>query len=287
MTKLETCIVEPHIHMYSRTTDDYTAMYRAGIRVVVEPSFWLGEHRRYAGTFWDYFNLILNFETQRARRFGIDHYACVSVNPKEADRLDLAEEVLAGIGPYLDHERCVAIGEIGFNRITPNEEKVFQQQLEMAKERGMLVLIHTPHDTPEVSKRKGVERTLAILKELHYDYGRIILDHNTENTMDLARKVPVWAGLTVYPYSKLNPQRAVDILRRWGLERTLINGSADWGVSDPCSLAKVAGFMKEQGFTNKQIEKIVFENPMAFYSQTPRFKPDLNIPYIDPSTYQR
>ncbi|MCY2929026.1 MAG: hydrolase TatD, partial [Planctomycetota bacterium] len=35
-------IIEPHIHMYSRTTDDYQAMYAAGIRACVEPSFWLG-----------------------------------------------------------------------------------------------------------------------------------------------------------------------------------------------------------------------------------------------------
>lgn len=280
-------IIEPHIHMYSRTTDDYTAMYKSNIRVVVEPSFWLGEYRRYAGTFWDYFSLILNFETQRARRFGIDHYACVSVNPKEADNLALAEEVLAGIAPYLDHPRCVAIGEIGFNRITRNEETIFQRQLEIAKERNMLVLIHTPHDTPEVSKRAGIERTLAILKELNYDFGRIILDHNTEATMDLARSMPVWAGLTVYPYSKLNPQRVVDILKKWGLERTLVNGSADWGVSDPCSLPKVARYMREQGFSEEHMKKILFDNPLAFYSQTERFKPDFNLEFIDPSTYQR
>ena len=106
-------IIEPHVHMYSRTTDDYTAMYEAGIRACVEPSFWLGVNRRYAGTFWDYFHLILEFETMRAARYGIDHYACVSVNPKEAEDTSLAREVLAGLAPYLDHARCVAIGEIG------------------------------------------------------------------------------------------------------------------------------------------------------------------------------
>lgn len=41
-------IIEPHIHMLSRTTDDYTAMYQAGIRCVVEPSFWQGANRRHA-----------------------------------------------------------------------------------------------------------------------------------------------------------------------------------------------------------------------------------------------
>ena len=83
-------IIEPHIHMYSRTTDDYVAMYEAGIRLAIEPSFWLGTNRRYAGTFFDYYQLILDFETERARRFGIDHYACLSVNPKEAENLELA-----------------------------------------------------------------------------------------------------------------------------------------------------------------------------------------------------
>ena len=280
-------IIEPHIHMYSRTTDDYTAMYRQGLRAVVEPSFWLGAHRRYAGTFWDYFQLILDFELSRARRYGIDHYACVAVNPKEAEDTDLAHEVLNGMGPYLEHERCVAIGEIGFNRITPREEEIFQRQLEMAKTRGMLVLIHTPHDTPEVSKRKGVERTLDILRELNYEQPRIVVDHNTENTMDLTRKLDVWAGLTVYPYSKLNPERVTDILKKWGLSRTLVNSSADWGVSDPCSLPKVAGHMERQGFQTAQIQQLLFDNPLAFYSQSPKFKPQFDLPFIDPAQYQR
>lgn len=280
-------IIEPHIHMLSRTTDDYTAMYREGIRCVVEPSFWQGSSRRYAGTFWDHFRLNLEFEPMRAERYGIDHYACVAVNPKEADDLAIAREALAGIGPYLDHPRCVAVGEIGFNRITPAEEEIFQAQLELAKSRAMLILIHTPHDTPEVSKREGVERTLAILRELNYDFGKIIVDHNTEQTMDLVRKTDVWAGMTVYPYSKLNPERVVGLLRRWGLERALVNSSADWGVSDPCSLPKVARHMAGSGFPEDQIETLLFHNPMAFYGQCPRFKPRLDLPWQDPAQYQR
>ncbi len=273
--------------MYSRTTDDYTAMFKEGIRAVVEPSFWLGANRRYAGTFWDYFNLILGFEAGRAQRYGIDHYACISVNPKEAEDVDLADAVIDGMTPYLDHERCVAIGEIGFNKITPREERIFQRQLELAKSRRMLVLIHTPHDTPEVSKRKGVERTLDILRELDYEEPRIIVDHNTEQTMDLTRKRQVWAGLTVYPYSKLNPERVVDILKKWGLEQVLVNSSADWGVSDPTSLPKTARFMKQRGFTPQQIEQLLFHNPLGFYSQCEKFKPRLDLPYVDPAQYQR
>ena len=280
-------IVEPHIHMLSRTTDDYTAMYRAGIRCVVEPSFWQGSNRRHPGTFFDYFALSLDFEHTRALRYGVDHYSCISVNPKEAEDLPLALETLAGMEPYLAHPRCVAVGEIGFNRITPNEEEVFQRQLEMAKAHALPVLVHTPHDTPQTSKKDGVARILDILREFAYDPSLIVVDHNTEETMPLTRKTDYWAGLTVYPYSKLNPRRVVDILRRWGLERVTVNSSADWGVSDPCSLPKTAAFMAEQGFSEPQIQKIMFANPMAFYSQTPKFKPQLDLPYIDPATYQR
>jgi len=280
-------IIDPHIHMYSRTTDDYEHMYEQGMRVTVEPSFWLGATRRYAGTFFDYYSLILDFETQRAERFGIDHYACVSVNPKEADDLALAHEVLDGMGPYLDHERCVAIGEIGLNLITPNEEEIFQRQLEMARERDMLILVHTPHDTPQVSKRAGVERILDILREFNYDSNKIIVDHNTENTMDLTRQTDVWCGLTVYPYSKLNPERVVDILQKWGVERVMVNSSADWGSSDPVSLPKVAAYMQQNGFTEKQVEQLLFQNPFDFYSQCPKFKPRLDLPFIHPRTYQR
>lgn len=280
-------IIEPHIHMYSRTTDDYTAMYQQGIRAVVEPSFWLGENRKYAGTFLDYFNLILEFEAKRSARYGIDHFACVAVNPKESQNTALAHEVIRGMTPYLDHPRCVAIGEIGFNLITPEEEEIFQCQLEIAKKRNLPVLIHTPHDTPQVSKRKGVERTLDILRELNYDYGRIIVDHNTEDTMALTRKLPVWAGMTVYPYSKLNPSRVSAILKKWGVERALVNSSADWGVSDPCSLPKVAGHMKTEGFAQEQIEQLLFQNPFDFYRQSPNFKPRLDLPYVDPAQYQR
>jgi hypothetical protein len=49
--------------MLSRTTDDYQNMYTAGIRACVEPAFWMGSNRRYAGTFFDYFQVILDWET--------------------------------------------------------------------------------------------------------------------------------------------------------------------------------------------------------------------------------
>ena len=276
-------IIEPHIHMYSRTTDDYQAMYAAGIRACVEPSFWMGQNRRYAGTFFDYFALILEFEAVRARRFGIDHFAAVSLNPKEAEDRGLADEVIDGLAEYLDHERCVAIGEIGFNNNTPNEEHAFVRQLSMAIERDMPVIIHTPH----IDKLKGTQRIAAILREIKHNPDRVEIDHNTEETMAVSRETGCYCGMTVYPISKLTPARVSGIIRQFGSERMVVNGSADWGISDPLSLVKVVEFMAADGHDEASIQRLVCDNAMAFYSGSDLWKPELDLVPVDPNIFQR
>lgn len=269
--------------MFSRTTDDYQSMYRAGIRACVEPSFWLGGNRRYAGTFFDYFQLILEFETVRARRFGIDHYATVAVNPKEAEDPILVAEVLAGMGEYLGHERCVAVGEIGFNNITPNEEDAFIKQLHLASEGDMPVLIHLPH----LDKLRGTKRTIEIIRAEGLEQDKILIDHNTEETMPLTRQTDCFAGMTVYPFSKLTPQRVSKMVHEFGSQKMMINGSADWGVSDPLSLVKVVDHMQRDGHSDETINRIVFQNPMAFYGNSPNWKPQLDLQPVDPREFQR
>ncbi len=276
-------IIEPHIHMYSRTTDDYQKMYKAGIRACVEPSFWMGANRRYAGTFFDYFLLILDFETVRARRFGIDHFAAVSLNPKEAEDQVLADEVIDGMAKYLDHPRCVALGEIGFNNITPNEEHAFVRQLIIAKERDIPIIVHLPHN----DKLRGTERTAAIINEINPNRNKVVIDHNTEETMAISRDTGCYCGMTVYPISKLTPKRVSEIIRTFGSDRMIVDGSADWGISDPLSLVKVVDFMAKDGHSEKTIQQLVFDNSMAFYNGSPKWIPELDLTPVDPTIFQR
>ena len=276
-------IIEPHIHMIARTTDDYMAMRANGIRVCVEPSFWLGENRRYAGSFFDYFRLSLEFEHTRAARYGIDHWSAIGMNPKEAENRKLADEVIDGMGEYLDHPRCVALGEIGFNNITENEEHALVRQLRMAEERKMPVVLHLPH----FNKLKGIKRVLEIIKGEGLTCERIDIDHNVEETIGLALESGCYAGMTVYPYSKLSPERVSAMIKEHGHERVIVNGSADWGISDPLSLIKVAAPRLKAGFDEKVIEAITHNTPMTFYSASPHWKPDFDVVPQDPTTYQR
>ena len=60
---------------------------------------------------------MISFETKRARDFGIEHFVCISVNPKEAMERPLAVDALEAMQKYLDRERVVAVGELGYNLI--------------------------------------------------------------------------------------------------------------------------------------------------------------------------
>src|SRR5690606_18445443 len=152
---------DPHIHMTSRTTDDYQAMAAAGIAAIVEPAFWVGQPRTHVGSFEDYFLSLLGWERFRASQFGIKHFCTLGMNPKEANHAELANGVLALLPEYLEKDGVVAVGEIGYDDMTEAEEKVFQRQIEMAMEAELPILIHTPHR----DKKRGTERTIALVKE--------------------------------------------------------------------------------------------------------------------------
>ena len=276
-----TRLFDPHIHMYSRTTDDYEAMSIAGIEVIVQPSFWLGGPRRFVGTFEDYWEHMITFETKRAKEFGIEHFVCISVNPKEATERPLALDAVDAMvkNGYLDRERVVAVGELGYNLINDLEEEVFVKQMDIAAEKDMLMTVHLPHNNkPEGMKR--IERILLNGDDERnkggggskYDREKILVDHNVEETIEKTLELGMWAGLSVYPVTKLSPKRAMKMIKKYGTERIMIHSAADWGISDPLSVPLVAREMRKSGeFTINDIEKVTFYNAYEYYKQSDRF----------------
>src|SRR5688572_13066991 len=151
---------DPHVHMTSRTTDDYAAMAAAGIRAVVEPAFWLGQPRTHVGTFEDYFLSLLGWERFRARQFGVAHFCTLALNPKEANNAAVADGVIALLELYLEKEGVVAVGEIGLDDGTDAEVRYFKEQVELARRFELPILVHTPHR----NKVDGTQRILSLLK---------------------------------------------------------------------------------------------------------------------------
>ena len=276
-----TRLFDPHIHMYSRTTDDYDKMSKAGIEVIVQPSFWLGSPRRHVGTFEDYWEHMITFETKRAKEFGIEHFVCISVNPKEAIERPLALDAVDAMikNGFLDRERVVAVGELGYNLINDLEEEIFVKQMDIAAEKDMLMTVHLPHNNkPEGMKR--IERILLNEDDEKnkgsgggkYDREKILVDHNVEETIEKTLELGMWAGLSVYPVTKLSPERAMKIIKKYGTERIMIHSAADWGISDPLSVPLVAREMRKSGeFTINDIERVTFYNAYEYYKQSNRF----------------
>ncbi|MFI7023772.1 TatD family hydrolase [Micromonospora sp. NPDC049900] len=258
-------IFDPHIHMTSRTTDDYERMAAAGVRAVVEPAFWLGQPRTSVGSFTDYFDSLVGWEPFRAGQFGVRHHATIALNPKEAND-PRCRAVLDVLPRYLEKDGVVAVGEIGYDSMTPEEDEVFAAQLALAVEHGLPALVHTPHR----DKARGVERTLAVVAESGIGAGRVVVDHLNEVTVRAVRDSDCWLGFSIYPDTKMSPPRMVELLKAYGTERVLVNSAADWGRSDPLLTRATGEAMRAAGFTDDDVDRVLWRNPVEFYGQSGR-----------------
>lgn len=256
--------LDPHIHMVSRTTDDYQAMADAGIVAVIEPAFWVGQPRTGVDTFRDYYSSLIGWERFRSSQFGIRHFCTIGLNSREANNEPLAEEVMELLPFFIYKEGVVGIGEIGFDDQTPAEEKYYRLQLELAKEARLPVQVHTPHR----DKTRGTSRSMDIALEHGLEPGIVIIDHNTEETVKEVLDRGFWAAFTIYPFTKMGNERMVEIVKEYGPERIIVNSAADWGISDPLAVPKTAALMVKSGIAKETIEAVCYKNAITAFGQS-------------------
>jgi predicted metal-dependent TIM-barrel fold hydrolase len=262
--------IDHHAHMVSRTTDDYAAMALTGCIAVTEPAFWAGWDRSTADGMTDYFRQLVDFEPKRAAQHGIAHYAWLGMNPKESDNRDLSRAVIARLPDLLDAPTVLGVGEIGLNRVTRNEITTFDEQVALAADRKELVLIHTPHLE---DKHKGTRVTIDVLRRYEsLPAGRVLIDHAEEHTIEMILDGGYWAGLTLYPQTKVSAARAADMIEKYGPDRILVAGACDWGPSEPLAVPKFVLEMRRRRHTEELIQRVVFDNPVRYLSQSPKFR---------------
>ena len=261
--------IEPHAHMVSRVTDDYERMALAGCRAVCEPAFWAGFDRGSAEGFRDYFKQITEYEPKRAAKYRIKHYAWVCLNPKEAEDVGFAREVLKVLPEFLDKPNVLGIGEVGLNKNTRNELAILEEHLALAEKHGALVLVHTPHLE---DKLKGTRMILDAVRNFPgIQTERVIIDHVEEHTARAVLDRGHWAGITLYPVSKCTAPRAADILEVCGAERMWVNSACDWGASDPLAPPKLGLELHARGQSWDAVDRVLFRNPREFLAQGGKF----------------
>jgi predicted metal-dependent TIM-barrel fold hydrolase len=260
--------IDPHVHMTSRTTDDYEAMAKAGIVALIEPSFWLGQPRTQVGSFQDYYSSLVGWEPFRASQFGIQHYCTIGLNSKEANNEALAEQVIELLPLYVHKKNVVAIGEIGYDDQTAAEDKYFRIQLELAKELDMVVQIHTPHR----DKKAGTIKSMEVCLEHGLDPSRVIIDHNNEETVEEVLNRGFIAAFTIYPNTKMGNERMVEVVKKYGSTDIIVDSSADWGVSDPLAVPKTAALMLKSGIAKEHVIKTCYQNALDAFGKNGKMK---------------
>jgi predicted metal-dependent TIM-barrel fold hydrolase len=129
--------------------------------------------------------------------------------------------------------------------------------------------VHTPHR----DKKRGTERTIALIRELRFPEERVLIDHNNEETLPLVLATGCLAGHSIYPNTKMDARRMVALVQRHGSARISINSAADWGVSDPLAVAKTVEALVEARIDPDVIDAIVWRNPLEFFAQSGRLDP--------------
>jgi predicted metal-dependent TIM-barrel fold hydrolase len=261
---------DPHIHMVSRTTDDYETLAKMGCVGMSEPAFWAGFDRCSVDGFRDYFRQLTDIEPKRAAQYGIQHYTWLCINAKEAENVELSRDVIAMIPEFLDKPNVLGIGEIGLNKNTRNESIVFLEHMELAIKYEQQILIHTPHLE---DKYQGTRMILDMLcGDQRIDRSRVLVDHVEEHTVRTVLDEGFWAGMTLYPVTKCTPQRAADIIEMYGPERLMVNSAGDWGPSKPTAVPDFILEMRRRGHSEALIRRIVYDNPLTFFRQSQNFK---------------
>lgn len=261
---------DPHIHMVSRTTDDYEMLAKMGCVGMSEPAFWAGFDRGSVDSFRDYFRQLTDFEKRRAAQYGLKHYTWLCINAKEAENVKLSRDVIAMIPEFLDQPTVLGIGEIGLNKNTRNEATIFLEHVDLAVRHEQSILIHTPHLE---DKFQGTMMILDMLcDDSRLDRNRVLVDHVEEHTVRHVLDEGFWAGMTLYPVSKCTPQRAADMVEMYGPERLLVNSAGDWGPSKPTAVPDFILEMRRRGHSESLIRRIVYDNPIEFFSQSRNFQ---------------
>ncbi len=171
---------------------------------------------------------------------------------------------------YLAKDGVVAVGELGYDSMTAEEDEVFAAQLALAVTFELPAMVHTPHR----DKAAGTTRTLDVVRESGIAPERVVVDHLNETTVAAVADSGCWMGFSIYPDTKMDEHRMVAILREFGTERVLVNSAADWGNSDPLKTRKTAQAMLDAGFTEHDVDVVLWQNPVAFYGQSGRLHLD-------------
>ncbi len=234
--------VDAHMHTVFLSWHDIKLISNAGYEAVatlayipVTPSTPLTLH--------DHFNHLL-VEVERLKSLGIRAVVGFGIHPRCINRECIAEaiELLRKHLPKAD-----VLGEVGIdNPQSSTEVEVLRKQLELGKNLGKPVVVHTPRR----NKAVAVRLIINLLRSVKYPAELVVIDHilPNNNILELIKDTNFFIGITMQPGKAWIPDVEYLLEYRDLTDRLLINSDAGRDPSDPLAVAKAYKALLEDGY---------------------------------------
>ncbi len=241
-----------------RSFEDYERMRISGIERLLTLA-----HDPYkmstSDVVFDHFERILKTERKRAAVNNIELFIGLGIHPcgipKDYQR------VLNKLPKIINEYGIKVIGEIGLNNDTDMEKKVFEEQLKIAKELEIPVVVHTPAK----NKLDVMLKEIEIIDKVDLEETQVVIDHATYEIVEKIKDRKFYIGLSIQPGYKLDFVTALKIVQDFKLyDRFMINSDAGSAKSEILALPKFAVLLKSEGFEREIIKKITYENACKF-----------------------
>lgn len=248
-------MIDTHIHADSRSSEDFQDMYLAGIDTAITCSFY--PYKVNEEILLNHLNRILEFDTKRVSRYGIDLKVALGIHPTNA--IENPERIFDELYSWIENKQIVAIGEIGLEDLTDLEIETFKKQLAIADETDSKVIIHTPRK----NKSEVLKEILDIVPQ-YLDEKQAVIDHINPDVIGDVIDKDYMLGLTVQP-QKLDVAGAIAILDEFGFDRFFLDSDMSNNPSDHLSVPKTVRELTRLGYKQGDIEKVAQDNARKYY----------------------
>jgi predicted metal-dependent TIM-barrel fold hydrolase len=252
-----TAVCDAHLHPAGLPQQDLESLAFFGVRRAVAVAHPVAEPS--ARSVCAHFETLLEHELPRLRRAGIEAKAVLGVHPRGLPRRGLSE-ILSTLPSYFRGARVAAIGEVGLHHGGSHEEEVLGEQLALARQLNVPVLVHTPSR----DKERLTRRLLVLLRASGLPPQRVLVDHATARTVRPILACGFFAGLSIHPES-LPAERAAALVRRLGSERLVLNSDAGDAAGDLLGVPRVVSRMARARLSGRVISRVAFENAGQFF----------------------
>ncbi|ABR55313.1 TatD-related deoxyribonuclease [Methanococcus vannielii SB] len=251
-------MIDSHIHSDSRPYEDFEIMAAIFDCVITHAHDPL--KMRSFDVLLDHFDRILEVEIEKAKKNGLKMYACIGIHPRAIPK-NIDYDVLKS---YFKKEGVIGVGEIGLEKCTKNEIEIFLNQVSIAKEMNLPVVIHTPRTNKEYVTREILENLETLSLSLEFKK-KIVIEHVTKETIPILWDTDYNLGLTVQP-QKLSSKDVFEIVSNYCEKRFLLNSDSSSAPSDIFSVPKTASKLKAKGISNSIIKAISHENTVRMFN---------------------